>query len=55
MIYELTVQSTIPICWSLSGLRLLCLEPNCFALLPPTAEFENQPVYIIIANILGRF
>ena len=23
--------------------------------LPPTAEFENQPVYIIIANILGRF
>ena len=26
---------------------------NCFALLPPTAEFGNQPVYIIIANILG--
>ena len=43
MISELAAQSTIPICWSLSGLRLLRLEPNGFALLPPTAEFENQP------------
>ena len=31
-ISESAVQSTIPICWSLSGLRLLRLEPNCFAL-----------------------
>ena len=57
MISELAARSTIPICGSLPGLRrlrLLRLGPNCFALsLPPTAEFGNQPVYIIIANILG--
>ena len=51
VIYEPVVQSTIPICWSLPGLRRLCLlrlEPNCFALLPPTYKglsFLNDSVF----------
>ena len=51
LIYELVAQSTIPICWSLPGLRRLCLlrlEPNCFALLPPTYKglsFLNDSVF----------
>ena len=49
VIYELVAQSTIPICWSLSGLRLFRLEPNCFALsLPPTYKglsFLNDSVF----------
>ena len=51
VIYEPVAQSTIPICWSLPGLRRLCLlrlEPNCFALLPPTYKglsFLNVSVF----------
>ena len=48
VISELAARSTIPICWSLPGLRLLRLGPNCFALLPPTYKglsFLNDSVF----------